>query len=136
MHTIRTAEDLARALDSPLDTELSHILQTIADRLAEYADFAFEQLAQIVIVDAGTTVEGVCSAAGLPLLSGGQTAFALNPEIVVQHARYIELVFVLSDDGFGLILVIEIANNTNADLLALCELALQEHDAFVSRDLG
>lgn len=117
MHIIRTAEDLARALDSPLDPELLTILRDHADRLAGYADFAFEELAIILVIQAG---ERLTEAHPVSVGAGGRE-FSHLPESVRFHARWIEVVFVLSDDGFGLILLVEQGENVDPDLIAACE---------------
>jgi hypothetical protein len=117
MHIIRTAWDLARALDSPLDPELRTILQSHADRLAAYADFAFEELATILVLEVGE-----CLTEAYPVSVGaGGRDFSHSPEYVRFHVGWIEAVFVFSDDGFGLILLVEQGQNADPDLIAACE---------------
>lgn len=131
MH-IRTAEDLARALDSPLRPELLELLGKHADRLAEYPDFAFDELAEIIVVEAGESLDGIRSIMGPSIVTEGTADFTYPVELISQHDRYIEVVFILSDDGFGLILAIEIGDKTDAALLALCTRELQQYGSVAS----
>jgi hypothetical protein len=117
MHTIRTAEDLARALDSPLDPELLSILRDHAERLAAYADFPFEELVTILIVEVGERL----TEAHPVSVGAGWRDFSHSPEYVRFHVRWIEAVFVLSDDGFGLVLLVQQGERADPDLIAACE---------------
>jgi len=56
MIVIRTAEDMARALDSPPDAELHALLQAHEARLAEWD---LQDLAVFVIVQPGDTLTAV-----------------------------------------------------------------------------
>lgn len=136
MFTIRTAENLARVLDSPLDPELKQLLRIIGDRLAAYADFPFEELAEVAIVEAGSTLDGFTSISGVSVLPAGAASFPIPVELIVRHSRWIEATFILSDDGFGLVLLIEVADTTDQALLTLCELELQQHEASASNPIG
>ena len=118
MIVIRTAEGMARALDSPLDPELKHCLQAHWDRLAEWQDYELSELAIFVVVQAGDTLEQAEAAFGQPLVQ--DNSFSLLPELIERHGGWFEATFILSDDGFGLVLLVEIAANTDHDLLAAC----------------
>lgn len=124
---IRTAEDLARALDSPLHPELRQLLGNHAERLAGYPDFAFEELAEMIIVEAGESLDGICSIMGPALVTEGTADFTHPVELICRHDKYIEVVWILSDEGFGLVLLVELADNTDAALLALCARDLQQY---------
>ena len=118
MIVIRTAEGMARALDSPLDPELKHWLQDHWDRLAEWRDYELSELAVFLIVQAGDSLELAEAIIGQTLVQ--DEAFVLPPELVARRGGWIEVTFILSDDGFGLVLLVEIAANTDHDLLAAC----------------
>jgi hypothetical protein len=136
MHIIRTAEALARALDSPLDPDLKQLLHAIRERLAEYDEFAFEELAEIIVVEGGDTLDGVCSISGAPIATAGAADFTYQPELVVKHSRWLEITSILDDVGFGLILLVELATSTDTSLLALCERQLLQHGTTASHPLG
>ena len=118
MIVIRTAEAFARALDSPLDPELKHCLQAHWDRLAEWQDYELSELAIFVVVQAGDTLEQAEAIIGQPLVQEG--CFTIPPELVARRGGWFEATFILSDDGFGLVLLVEIADSTAPDLLAAC----------------
>lgn len=120
MHIIRTAEALARALDSPLDPELLSILRRQAACLSGYVDFALEDLARILVIEAGERLAD----AGEPQVGERGGRFLLPPEFVCRHARWIEVVFILSDDGFGEVLLVEQGENADPDLIAACKTEL------------
>lgn len=124
MIVIRTAEDLARVLSEPPDPELLSLLQAQADRLAEYPDFTFEELGMFAIVQPGDDLNSIDAAIGWALLD--DDTFARPVELIVQHGSWIEATFILSDDGFGLVLFVPIDASTDSQLLAACKRALIE----------
>lgn len=123
MIVIRTAEDMARSLDSPLDPELLKLLQGHADRLTEWD---LQDLASFIIVQPGDNLGTVETAFGERLVEGGR--FAIEPELISRSRDWLELVFILSDDGFGLVLLANLGKNTDPLLVAACRHAL-EHSA-------
>lgn len=118
MIVIRTAEDMARALDSPLDPELKSMLQGHRDRLVELEDYPLEDLALFVVAQPGDTVAELELGLDGPVLTDSE--FAFGPEFVCQHGNWIEAVFVFSDDGYGLVLLVSTAEGTDPVLLAAC----------------
>ena len=108
MHTIRTAEELARLLASSLDPELKDILTGHQERLSAYPDFTFEELAMIVISEPGDRLA--------ELVGGGGSTL---PELIVDHRRWLEVTYILSDDGFGIILLVDQTEIANAELVAV-----------------
>ncbi|MBB3858998.1 hypothetical protein GGQ88_000238 [Novosphingobium hassiacum] len=121
MILIRTAEALARALDSPLDAVAKRRLRFHAERLAEYDDFAFEELAVFAVVQPGDALADIEVALGMQVLV--ERDFAMIPEIVERHWCWAEAIFILSDDGFGLVLLVPLCQDTDSALLT----AIQSH---------
>lgn len=119
MNIIRTSEAMARALDSPLDPELHELLGAYWASLEE---FGAELLAEVVIVEAGDTLEQVEQAYGRRLVADRQFTFTV--ELITQHDHWFDVVWIISDDGFGLVLLIQIHPDTDARLLAACRHAL------------
>jgi hypothetical protein len=126
MFHIRTADDMARALDSPLDPELKQLLRDHAERLAEYDDYGLEEMAEFLIVEAGDTVELLQITRDQPILTPEATDFAHPVELITRHQHWIEAVFILSDDGFGLVLLVEQSGNADAALLTVCNRHLEQ----------
>ena len=116
MIVIRTAEEMARALDSSLDPELKHCLQGHWDRLSEWQDYELSELAIFLIVQAGDTLEQAEAAFGGPLVNDSN--FVLRPEVIDRHGGWIEMTFILSDDGFGLVLIMAESPEADERLMA------------------
>ena len=119
MILIRTAEALARALAQP---ELKCLLQVQADRLAEYNDYDLSELGMFAIIQAGDALHEIDQAIGWSLLKGD--TFAKPVELIARHSNWYEMTFILSDDGFGLVLFVPI--NADSKLIAACNRALTD----------
>lgn len=87
MFIIRTWEELAKALASPLDATAKAILTAHRDRLAEFADYDLNEIAAFLIIEPG---EDPAAIVGTPL-----------PEHRTHHHGWTEEVYIVSDDGFG-----------------------------------
>ena len=131
MIVIRTAEEMARALDSPLEPTLKQRLQGHWERLSEWEGYELSELAVFLIAQPGDSLEQVEIAFGQPLVRDSQ--FCFLPEIVEQHGGWIEVTFILSDSGFGLILLVHVHPNTDSRLLAACNNAIADIDGATSR---
>jgi hypothetical protein len=123
MQVIRTAEEMTHALASP-DPELKQLLQAHWERLQEFEDYTLEELAQFIIAEAGDTLDDIMTACGWSPVGDG--TFDQPVELIEQHSGWIEAVFILSDDGFGLVLLVEVADETDPELLAICNQHLQQ----------
>lgn len=118
MHIIRTAEDMARALDSPLPSIPKDHLRQHAERLAAYEDFTLDELAVFAVVQPGDALCDIEDQLALRLVANDD--FAITPEVIRQHGEWVEAVFILSDDGFGLVLLIELGEATDRNLATAC----------------
>lgn len=118
MIVIRTAEDMARALDSPLDPDLMQCLQAQRDRLSEWSDYDPSDLAMFVIVQPGDRLTDIDTACGWKLVEDG--IFTQPVELFAQHGGWFEVTWILSDDGFGLVLCVSTAAISVPELLAVC----------------
>jgi hypothetical protein len=116
MIVIRTAEEMARVLSAPPDSELQHILQAHWERLSEWDDLNLEDLALFIIAPMGRTEEDIALAAGRALIADG--AFVLLPEVVKRSSHWAEVTCILSDDGYGIVLLIELGAGTDKHLLS------------------
>lgn len=106
MIVIRTAEEMARALDSPLPSILQQRLQQHCQRLAAYEGYELGELAHFVITQPADTLEDLNAASPTgPIV--GAADFIIEPECIERLAGWYELTFILSDDGFGIVVFIE-----------------------------
>lgn len=115
MKSIRTAEELKRVLTSSLDTPLRNILQGHRDRLAEYTDYTFKELAAFFVFEPGDQPQALEDVAGIAILDDPP-----DWEYLERHDGWYELAFVLSDDGFGWIVLIPDCSTIDSRLLDLC----------------
>ena len=118
MKVIRTAGDLARLLDTQLDPVLHNILTCHQGRLALYPDFTFEELALIIIVEAGDRLGPESPVQ----VRGG--CFTQPAEFIHDKTGWYDSAFILSDDGFGLVLIVQQGEGADRDLIAACEAEL------------
>lgn len=89
MIIVRTAGEVDAFLATPLGRETEPIIKPHLERLAEYA---FEEIAAIAICEVGETVADL----------------GLDPdchEYRTEHLGFREEVFIVSDDGFGWIVL-------------------------------
>ena len=131
MIVIRTAEALARALDSPLDRTLIQRLQGHWNRLSEWEDYELSEFAVFLIVEPFDTLEQAQAAFGQPLVRDSK--FCFLPELAEQQGGWIEVTFILSDDGFGLILLVQADPGADIDLIAACHNAIAYLDSAANR---
>ena len=124
MHICRTAEAFARLLATHPDSELRTLLQVQADRLTDYDDYTFEELALIVVLVPPDALDAIDTALGWSLLEG--ETFARPVELIAPHVRWIEAVTILDDTGFGLILYVPLDERTDRRLITACKHALIE----------
>jgi len=69
------------------------------EELAEYAEYELSELINIVVVDAGDTLREVEAALGL------ETETRL-PDAINTYPGWLELAYVLRDDGFGVVVYV------------------------------
>ena len=119
MIVIRNAEAMARVIANPPDTQIRDILMAHAERLAEYD---IEDVAEFIIVQPGDKIDAIEQETNLKLVAFGQ--FVSPAEILTEHSRWFEVIWILSDDGFGCVLLVSKANCIDGRLLAACRHAV------------
>lgn len=98
MHTITSSAAMAAFLAQPLNPTLRRILTDRVEQLAEHDGYDLGELAHFLIVQPGDTLKAIEAALGF--------FFATHdPETVSKHGGWVEAVFVVSDDGFGWVLL-------------------------------
>lgn len=111
MHIIRTWAELALW---PQDDDIGRLLQERHKQLGEYGDL--EQLGTFIIVQRGDAYADVEQAVGFPIDEDGTP----NWEWIELHGSIFEAPIILTDDGFGHVLIIPDEPTTDPHLLALC----------------
>lgn len=125
MIIVATALDLKHALDSPLCAAARNLLQCRAEELT--ADgVALEDRARFIVVEPGDSAASVTTALGfspfLNLVNGstfGEVDFAPSFEWALDHGGVFEAPFVMSDDGFGWVLLVLDQSDVDHRLLAM-----------------
>lgn len=120
MHMIRTAEALSRLLHKPPDENIRPILDRLNDTYAEFGD----EIADILILQAGDMLTDVERDYGQRLVAEGRFTFPV--ELIQQHTGWIEVLWVISDDGQGLVLMIQDDPRIDPELQSACQHALAE----------
>lgn len=125
MFLIRTHEEMSDVSAILEGNEVHTLLEAHLERLAEYDGFDLEDLAMFAIVAPGDTLDSIEDDLGRSLIDSDGT-FIQPPEIVQKHTDWFEIAFILSDDGFGLVLFVPIDSNTDTRLMAATETAFVE----------
>lgn len=120
MHIIRTFGQLAKLADGPPNAELAAILKSWLDRLQAYEGYDLPDLAIICIIGSMEDLAAMEVETGHQLREGDGSL--RRSDIATQHQQWIELVFILSDDGFGVVLLVP--TDAEPALLAMCEQAM------------
>lgn len=130
MLTITNSADMARVLSTMTDTTLKRILSDRVEQLAEYDDYDLGELAHFLIVQPGDTLEAIEAAIGFSPLTNlvdgvryPSPDFVPSWETVTDHGGWFEAVFILSDDGFGWVLLVPDDPAVPLSLLQLCQVA-------------
>ena len=124
MQIIRDPADTS-AITDPVLRQL--IEKTIRD-LSEDDPYDPDELGYFLIVEEGDTLEKIDAQLGFPILSNrysgarfDEPGFAPSFELVEEHAGYFEMVFVISDDGYGVEVFVPKTVGIDPDLLAMCQ---------------
>jgi hypothetical protein len=114
MISIRSGADMARALASPIDADLKRLLALRRDQLLEHDGYDLGELAHFIVVEPSDTLTVIETAAGIPLATNmingsklGEPGFTTSFEYVERHGgAWFEAVTIVSDDGFGIVLLV------------------------------
>lgn len=127
MLSIRSTAAMTRALSLPLDPILRAVLLNRMSQLTDYDHDDLSDLACFLIVQEGDTAAAVEAELGFSVLTNfvdgrrfGDPEFTPSFEWLEDHGGWFELVFVLTDDGFGWVLFVEDRAGVDPELLALC----------------
>lgn len=114
MHKIHTWPELADWLEHPADTAIAELLRLRRDQLIGCGDLT--EIGTFVIVEPGDGLPDIERALGFPITMAGSPTW----EWVMRHGAIFEAPVILSDDGFGHVLIVPDAEGIDPDLLTLC----------------
>lgn len=121
MHLIRDAATLAATCDRTADYELYSLLSRYAGILQEFDN---DLDAIIIVIEAGDTLASIEQAYGVGLVSDGRFTFPV--ELVTREGQWFDVLWIQSDDGSGLMMLVEVSPDTDSQLLTACEAALDQ----------
>ncbi|RYE62013.1 MAG: hypothetical protein EOO82_00575 [Oxalobacteraceae bacterium] len=121
MHRIQSCTALVAACNRTPDPELGGILDGYVAALEEFGD---EFQAEIIILERGDALAAAEHALARRLVAEGRFTFPV--EVITRGEAWLSIVWVYSDDGAGIVLLIDIAGCTDARLIAACDVALTE----------
>lgn len=126
MISIRSSADMARALALPLEPDLHELLSLRRDQLLEHSDYDLGELAQFLVAEPADTVAAIEGVVGVPLATNlvdsskyGDPSFTDNFEYVERHGAWFEAVTIVSDDGYGIVLLVPDRPDIDPALLGL-----------------
>ncbi|MCJ2178593.1 hypothetical protein [Novosphingobium album (ex Hu et al. 2023)] len=122
MLLIHTHEEMADASAVLEDSEVQVLLKAQVERLAAYTDFDLSELAMFAIIQPHDTLEAIEAVLNRPLLDEAGS-FIQPVEIIARQGGWYEVTFILSDDGYGMVLYVPIDSATEPRLLTACERA-------------
>lgn len=109
------------------DPELRTLIEQRVHALSEFDDCMLSELVMFLVVEPGDPLGDLDAQLGFPVMGNrfddarfGDSGFEPSFELLEEHAGYYEIVFVLSDDGFGIEVFIPKHPGVPADLLAMC----------------
>lgn len=116
MLTISNDTGMKAFLADPPDPELAVLVAAHAERLA---DFELEEIAIFAVCQPGDTLDELEQRLERPMLDATGN-FILTPEYITEASGWYEVVFILSDDGFGLVLFVAKSAAMDPRLLKAC----------------
>lgn len=127
MEIFKTAESIESAATHHPNAELRHLLSARIESLSDLLDeFPISDLMHVMVMETGDAAQSLEATLSLPIFTNGlgldvsDAAFVPSWEICEAHAHWYEITFVLSSDGFGVVVYVP-KTCTDATLLALCE---------------
>jgi len=127
MIALRSTECILVACQPPSETSLCKIINQRLTQLTEDGGGDVADIAHFLIVQAGDDDRSVKGELGFSILENlvdgarfGNPDFEPSWEWIMRHEGWFELVYVLTDDGFGWVVFVQDDEATDADLLAVC----------------
>ena len=124
MLTITDGGSLARALKLPIDARLKQLLMERRDQLGG----DIKDLARFIVVQPRDSIEALEQELGWSIFVTpegcrfGDPDFYPGWEWLADHGHCFEMVFILTDDGFAHVVLVEQSPGVDPDLLRLCQM--------------
>lgn len=110
------------------DPELRTLVQKTIAALSEDYPYDPDELGYFLIVEPGDSLATINAQIGFDILANrwtgiryDQPGYTQSFEVLDEHTHWFEMVFVLSDDGYGIEVFIPKTEGIDPDLLAMCQ---------------
>lgn len=110
MQITRDTDSIHALIRSTNDTELLTLMAAHIERLQEYEGVQLEQLIRLIVFEQGDALVDLDRALGFPVMTNrfdgshfGDPDFQPCWEVIERHTHWFEWVYVLSDDGAGVV---------------------------------
>ena len=110
MQITRDTASIQALIRSTTDTELQSLMAAHIERLAPYEGIHLGQLIRLIVFEQGDAPADLDAALGFPVMTNrfdgihfGDPDFQPCWEIIDRHTHWFEWVYVLSDDGAGVV---------------------------------
>ena len=116
MLVIRDRPTIYAGTNALADPELRRLIHQSADQLMsqfEPGEYSLEELGVFIVVESGDSIDAIDEQLGRSILD-------TRPELVLEHPGWYQLVFILSDDGYGVEVFVPKDSSIPPDLIALC----------------
>lgn len=128
---------VVRDLQSTLQISNTAIKQIVQQRINDLGGEAFDadSLGYFLVIEVGDTIEAIHAQVGWNILQNrftgirfDATGFTPSFEFVEEFASCFDMVFVLSDDGYGVEIIVPTEAGIDTDLLAMCRMYAFKED--------
>jgi hypothetical protein len=109
------------------DPDIRNLVQQRFSEVCAGEPYEYDRHGYMVVVEPCDSVEALEQEIGWPILQGlfngshyGEPDFTPSFEVLEEHASCYEMVFILSDGGSGIAILIPKHPGIDADLLAMC----------------
>ena len=123
MLVLRSPEDAPRITDPTV----RQIVETRFRQVSQDGTFDSERSGFIVVIEPGDVIGELERVTGVDVLSDvfgetrfGDPDFTPAPEVIEEHGSCYELVFIFTDDGYGIEIFVPKTDGIDSALLAMC----------------
>jgi len=127
MLSLRTTASMRAALTSDLDPALRALIAKRMEQLARNYSGDLAEIVEFTIVEPSDSLATLQAGVGFSILHNvadgaafGDANFVPGWEWAQDHGDFFELVFILTDDGFGMIVLVPDHPGVEFDVHALC----------------
>lgn len=105
--------------------DIRHLVELRFAQVCAGEAYDYDQHGYMIVVESGDSVESLERECNCPLLHDDDTSFGhpdFTPscEVLEEHPGCYEMVFILSDSGFGIALFIPKTEGVDPELLSMC----------------